>query len=368
MVGTDQGALLYFSDLRSASCSRVELELDGFSGGERSPVVSLTLTALSVGGGGRAGPAPVPAVLCVFANGHLLALEVKSWTVLFNSTGAGCGEGVEGSSRSPRAGDQGGATTTTTTTGNTRRRTFQQAAEAHVLDASFNELPKPDLISICRYRLVPEEPESAEATAAPPPPPPPAAAPASRLSSLFSSKSKAAPSDPGPGPGPSPLRQQQQQQEQLDSSVAKYAVLVRNGRLFMYTLPHVAVRSSSSPLQAILWTGRVSDRSTVSSALVRYTSSSSSPAEAESESQSSFLAVACLSGASEFILVAARPDPSLVVQLPLLDGYGVVALDGRTGPALEGGVVLANGSCYMLQRGGRLGRCMCCFHVSIPWW
>eukprot|EP01035_Chromulina_nebulosa_P000342 gene342-492_t len=349
VVGTDQGALLYFSDIRSPSCCRVELEQEL----GKSPVVSLTLTAFA-GGGGRAGPgpSPVPAVLCVFANGHLLALEVKSWTVLFASTGAGCGEGA-GDSRAAGASEQGAKEETATETATAkRRRTFQQAAEAHVLDASFQELPKPDLISICRYRLVPEEPESAEASPRAAAPAPAPAAPTSRLSSLFSGKGKAAPSDPSPGPGPA-LRQNQER----DSSVAKYVMLVRNGRLFMYTLPQAAVRSSSSssPLQSILWTGRVSDRSTVSSALVRYTSLSESEFEFESQSSSSsssFLAVACLSGASEFILVAVQQDPSLVVQLPLLDGYGVVALDGRTGPALEGGVVLANGSCYMLQRGG----------------
>ena len=128
----------------------------------------------------------------------------------------------------------------------------------------------------------------------------------------------------------------------------------------MYTLSAIAVRhptsplggrSATLPLQSMLWTARVSDRSTVSSALVRFYSSNDADAEAQSQSQSqsSFLAVAC-----EFVLVAAQQEPALVLSLPLLDGYGLtLPLDGRTGPALEGGVLLANGSCYMLQRDGR---------------
>ena len=366
MVGTDQGALLYFSDIRNASSSKVEVELDGLSDG--SPVVSLALASFPV------HQRAVPAVVCVFASGHLLCVEVKSWTVLFASTGPGYGEAAAGAAGA--AGKQPAHDRDTPP----RRTTFQQAAEAHVLDAAFQELPQPDLISICRYRLTPEDPEGAEVAAGPPSPFPaapaaPAAALPSRLSSLFSSKGKAAaasdslrppPQQPSAPPAEHP---DDNHGHSHGHGVAKYVVLVRGGRLFMYTLSNIAVRNPTSPLggrsfslplQSVLWAGRVSDRSTVSSSLVRYSASPSSSSscssnEAEAEAQSSFLALACLSGASEFILVAAQQEPALVLSLPLLDGYGLTltGLDGRTGPALEGGVVLANGSCYMLQRGGR---------------
>ena len=364
IVGTDQGALLYFSDIRNASSSKVEVELDGLSDG--SPVVSLALASFPV------HQRAVPAVVCVFASGHLLCVEVKSWTVLFASTGPGYGEAAAGAAGA--AGKQPAHDRDTPP----RRTTFQQAAEAHVLDAAFQELPQPDLISICRYRLTPEDPEGAEAAAGPPSPFPaapaaPAAALPSRLSSLFSSKGKAAAaaSDslrPPPQQPSAPPAEHPEDNHSHGHGVAKYVVLVRGGRLFMYTLSNIAVRNPTSPLggrsfslplQSVLWAGRVSDRSTVSSSLVRYSSvssaSSCSSNEAEAEAQSSFLALACLSGASEFILVAAQQEPALVLSLPLLDGYGLTltGLDGRTGPALEGGVVLANGSCYMLQRGGR---------------
>ena len=374
VVGTELGALFYFSDIRNSSFSKVEIELDRFDSAnfELCRVVSLTLSTFPLNG------KSIPVVYCAFLNGHILALELKNWTVLFISAGhgeiySGDSEKKSGQSHSKASAtarqlndddDASGGEREDEEAATADAAVSDHAVDLHVLNEDFELIAKPDLISICRYRLVPDLPDDLPTSAEKPSASlgnSSNAATASRLSSLLFSKGKSSSALPENNVLPSsPSSSHASSVQGNDPTAAKHAVLVRDGRLYLYTLSEVRLNAYQSPLggrylslplQTILWAAQVSKRSPItrSSVLLTYQRTAAVESEGIEEDSPSFLALACLTSDCELAFAAVKKEPSLVLQVPLLDGV----LD-RPAASAEAAVVLPNGNCYLLLSGGKI--------------
>jgi len=401
VVGTEFGVLLYFSDLRIPSFSKIDIELDRFdaAGFELGAAVSMCLSTFYLYN------KLIPAVYCTFSSGHLIVLELRNWSILFLSTGRSIFNGSRGRNTDSDAGGDDDEDD-----GNYHHNKGKVAAvddascigqsvDVHVLNSSRRPLSKPDLISICRYRLVPDVPVD-NATVNTSSPTNQAsvnktAASASRLSLLFSrSKSDSTASSTTTATSSPSLAVPPAQPSVPEEHIARYVVLVRDNRLVTYHLqqePKFAANSASSPssdggmaggmylsqpLRSML-TQRTLHKGPIVASKFMMLSSKSEPCSshtsspelsfdpappfASSYSTSSFtinpedktlFALASISSlGSELIVSAVRAKPVIVHRSSLLDGV----VDEELAPIeMEAGVVLANGNCFMLQRGGSI--------------